>query len=202
MTSPRDAEFADFVAAREASLRRLAIALCQDWQRADDLVQTAVTKLYVYWPKAKAAASTDAYIRAIVVREFLTERRSSWSRRVRLTSQLPDPPGFGTDVEASLDMQAAIASLPPRQRATLVLRFYCDLSVEETAQVLGCTPGTVKSQTAKALSALRRALGPDAEYAPAAATRPRSRTMLSSYVARRMRTSRPFQDVRACGHSA
>jgi RNA polymerase sigma-70 factor (sigma-E family) len=162
MTTSRDAEFADFVAAREASLRRLAILLCQDWHRADDLVQAAITKLYVHWPKAKAADSIDAYVRAIVVREYLEERRSSWVRRVTLTSQLPDGPAAGTDPETSLDMQAALAGLPPRQRATLVLRFYCDLPVEQAAQVMGCTPGTVKSQTAKALSSLRVALGPAA----------------------------------------
>jgi RNA polymerase sigma-70 factor (sigma-E family) len=163
MTQSRDDEFADFVATREASLRRLAILLCQDWHRADDLVQVAITKLYVHWPKAKAADSVDAYVRAIVVREFLDERRSSWIRRVTLTSQLPDRPAAGTDPETSLDMQAAIAGLPPRQRATLILRFYCDLSVEQAAQVLGCTPGTVKSQTAKALTSLRIAFSPNSD---------------------------------------
>jgi len=167
MTQPRDAEFADFVATREASLRRLAILLCQDWHRADDLVQAAITKLYVHWRKAKAADSMDAYVRAIVVREFLDERRSSWIRRVTLTSQLPDRAAAGLDTETSLDMRAALAGLPPRQHATLILRFYCDLSVEQTAQVLGCTSGTIKSQTAKALTSLRIALGPDADTADA-----------------------------------
>jgi RNA polymerase sigma-70 factor (sigma-E family) len=165
MTQPREAEFADFVATREASLRRLAIVLCQDWHRADDLVQVAITKLYMHWPKARAADNMDAYVRAIVVREFLEERRSSWIRRVTLTSQLPDRPAAGTDSETSLDMQTALAGLPPRQRATLVLRFYCDLPVEHAAQVLGCTPGTVKSQTAKALTSLRIALGANADTA-------------------------------------
>src|SRR6201988_940156 len=109
MTQSRDDEFADFVAPREASLRRLAILLCQDWHRADDLVQVAITKLYVHWPKAKAAGSMDGYVRAIVVREFRDERRSGWIRRVPLTSQLPDRPATTTDPETSLDMQAAIA---------------------------------------------------------------------------------------------
>jgi RNA polymerase sigma-70 factor (sigma-E family) len=170
MTQSRDTEFADYVATREASLRRLAILLCQDWHRADDLVQVAITKLYMHWPKAKAADSMDAYVRAIVVREFLDERRSSWIRRVTLTSQLPDLPATTTDPETSLDMQAAIAALPPRQRATLILRFYCDLSVEQAARVLGCTPGTVKSQTAKALTSLRIALSPNSDTTHADAT--------------------------------
>ena len=163
MTASRDAEFADFVAARESSLRRLAILLCHDWHEADDLVQAAITKLYVHWPRARAAGSIDAYVRAIVVREFLEQRRSSWVRRVTLTSELPDRPATGTDLEAELDVQAALAGLPPRQRATLVLRFYCDLSVEQAAQVLGCTQGTVKNQTSKALHSLRAVLGPSAE---------------------------------------
>jgi RNA polymerase sigma-70 factor (sigma-E family) len=167
MTDSRDAEFADFVATREASLRRLAILLCQDWHRADDLVQAAITKLYVHWPKARAADSIDAYVRAIVVREFLEERRSSWIRRVTLTSQVPDRQAASNDPETALDLQAAIAALPARQRATLVLRFYCDMPVEQAAQVLGCTQGTVKSQTAKALTSLRIALRPDADTAQA-----------------------------------
>lgn len=166
--SSRDAEFADFVATRMASLRRLAILLCHDWSRADDLVQGAITKLYVHWPKAKAADNIDAYVRAILVREFITDRGSSWVRRVTLTSQLPDAATAGPDAETSLDLQAAIASLPPRQRAVLVLRFYCDLPVDQAARVLECAPGTIKSQTAKALAALRTALGPGADLANAA----------------------------------
>ena len=113
------------------------------------------------WPKASAGTSTDAYARAIIVREFLTERRSGWIRRVTLGGQLPETTEAGHDSDAAMDMQAAMAGLPPRQRATLVLRFYCDLSVEQSAQVLGCSAGTVKSQTAKALATLRRILGPD-----------------------------------------
>lgn len=166
MTTTRDAEFADYVATRLTSLRRLAIVLCHDWYRADDLVQAAITKLYVHWPKARAADNIDAYVRAILVREFVTERGSSWVRRVTLTSQLPeDTAAVGPDAETSLDLRAAIASLPPRQRAVLVLRFYCDLPVDEAASVLQCAPGTIKSQTAKALGALRTALGPAADLA-------------------------------------
>jgi RNA polymerase sigma-70 factor (sigma-E family) len=160
MSSARDAEFAEYVAARLPSLRRLALLLCQDWHRADDLVQSAITRLYVSWPKAKAANSIDAYVRAIVVREFLTERRSAWMRRVTLSGVLPEGTASLGDAEAALDLRAAMRALPPRQRATVVLRFYLDLTVEQTAQILDCTPGTVKSQTAKALARLRSGLGP------------------------------------------
>lgn len=76
MTGRRDIEYSDYVSARLPSLRRLALLLCHDWQRADDLVQAAIVRLYVKWGKAAAADNTDAYVRTIVVREFLHEYRS------------------------------------------------------------------------------------------------------------------------------
>jgi RNA polymerase sigma-70 factor (sigma-E family) len=157
----REVEFADFASARLASLRRLAMLLSQDWQRADDLVQAALIKLYVKWPRAVAADNIDAYARAIVVREFLDERRSSWLTRVTLSDQPPDRQANPPDTDSAVDLQVAMSALTARQRATVVLRFYLDLNVDQTAQLLGCTRGTVKSQTAKALSALRRTLAPE-----------------------------------------
>jgi RNA polymerase sigma-70 factor (sigma-E family) len=158
--SSREAEFTDYVQARLPWLRRVAYLLCQDWQGADDLVQVAITRLYTHWGRARNAASIDAYARMVLIRTFLAERRSAWARRVTLSAAYADLPAAVADHDTRLDVRAALVSLPPRQRATLVLRFYCDLPVEETAKELGCTPGTVKSQTAKALSALRRALAP------------------------------------------
>jgi RNA polymerase sigma-70 factor (sigma-E family) len=163
VTASHDAEFSDYMSARLSSLRRLALLLCQDWHRADDLVQAAMTKLYLHWGRAVRADNIDAYVRGVVVREFIAERRTSWSRRVSLTDQPPEQPPLPRDQEGFLDLQAAVAKLPPRQRAVLVLRFYCDLSIDQSAEVLGCTPGTVKSQAAKALGSLRGALGRDAE---------------------------------------
>jgi RNA polymerase sigma-70 factor (sigma-E family) len=154
----RDVEYTEYVSARLPSLLRLAQLLCHDWQRADDLVQAAITRLYVRWARAAAADNLDAYVRTILFREFLHERRSGWASRVSLTSEVPDTPAAAADVDTALDLQA-VAALPPRQRATLVLRLYCDLSVDQSAQVLGCSAGTVKSQTARALSTLRSALG-------------------------------------------
>jgi len=156
----RDAEYTEYVQGRMQWLRRVAYLLCQDWQRADDLVQSAITSLYTQWGKARDAVSIDAYARTILVRCFISERRSAWSRRVTLVNEHLDAPGGSVDHDAQLDVQAALAALPPRQRATLVLRFYCDLPVEETARELGCSVGTVKSQTSKGLEALRHALGP------------------------------------------
>ena len=157
----RDADFTGFVESVVPSLRRLAYLLCHDWHRADDLVQATVTRVYVRWPGAAAADSPEAYVRAMLVREFLHERRTSWARRVDLTDEVPPQPAYPRDQDTAIDMEAALRRLAPRQRAVLVLRFHCDLSVEQTAALLGCSQGNVKSQTARALAALRRSLEPD-----------------------------------------
>ena len=155
-----DAEYCEYVAARLSSLRRLAVVLCDDPQRADDLLQAALTKLYVHWGRARAADHPDAYARTVLVHEFIHERRSPWVKRVSLVSRINDAPAPMVDHDVALDLRAAVAALPARQRATLVLRFYCDLNVDQCAAALGCSPGTVKSQTARALATVRRALGP------------------------------------------
>ena len=84
MRHTREAEYTDYVAARLDWLRRTAFLLCKDSQSADDLVQTAITRLYTHWSKARNAANLDAYTRTILVRVFLAERKSAWSRRVTL----------------------------------------------------------------------------------------------------------------------
>ena len=165
MTSRYDGQFADYITARLPALRRLAFLLCQDWHQADDLAQAAAIKAYTHWARAARADNTDAYINAILVREFLHERRSGWVRRVSLTEP-PESAASQADHDGSLDLRSAVSVLPPRQRAVLVLRFYCDLNTFQTAQALGCTPGTVKSQTSKALDSLRRAMGGAADAGP------------------------------------
>jgi RNA polymerase sigma-70 factor (sigma-E family) len=167
VSARRDEDFTGYVQARLAWLRRVAYLLCQDWQNADDLVQTAITSLYVHWRRARAMENIDGYARTILVRAFLSERRGGWARWVTVVGRLPDVPGAGPDPGDAFDVRAALAGLPPRQRATLVLRFYCDLNVDQAARVLGCSAGTVKSQTAKALASLRRALEPGTGAGPA-----------------------------------
>jgi RNA polymerase sigma-70 factor (sigma-E family) len=162
MNAGREPEFTEYVGARLPWLRRIAFLLCQDWSRADDLVQAAITSLYVHWGRARAVEHTDAYACTILVRVYLSEQRSGWMRRVSLSGRLPDRPGRAADHDAAINLRDALARVPPRQRATLVLRYYSDLTVEQTAKVLGCSAGTVKSQTAKGLIALRRALEPTA----------------------------------------
>jgi RNA polymerase sigma-70 factor (sigma-E family) len=157
----RDEEFTAYVTARMAWLRRVAYLLCQDWHRADDLVQSAITRLYVHWRRASAADNVDGYARTVLVRVFLAEQRGGWRQRVRVVERTPDVAAEPADHAGGVDLRAALAALPPRQRAAVVLRFYCDLSVEQTAGVLGCSAGTVKSQTARGLDALRRALEPE-----------------------------------------
>jgi RNA polymerase sigma-70 factor (sigma-E family) len=167
VTTQRDTTYSEYVEFRLPALRRLALLLCQDPHRADDLVQQAVIKVYVHWAKASAANNTDAYVNAILVREFLHERRSGWVRRVRVTDQLPETPILTADRDDLMDLQSAVAALPPGQRAVLVLRYYCDLNIDQTAAALGCSTGTVKSQTAKAIAALRGRLDGDATAAAA-----------------------------------
>ncbi|MGV9350957.1 SigE family RNA polymerase sigma factor [Streptomyces spiralis] len=157
----REAEFREFAGSRADWLRKVAFLLCSDCHRADDLVQETFTKLYVHWPRMRRVENPDGYARKVLVNTFLAEQRSSWQR---WRARHPDRPGTDsaappTDPEASLDLRQALAAIPPRQRATLVLRYYHDLSVEQTADVLGCSPGNVKSQTSRGLQALRRALG-------------------------------------------
>jgi RNA polymerase sigma-70 factor (sigma-E family) len=158
----RDAEYVEYVESRLTWLRRVAYLLCQDWHSADDLVQVTVTRLFTHWPRARRMDNVDGYVRTILFRTFLGERRSGWRRRVLLAASPPDAIAPGSDRDAVLDVREALATVPPRQRATLVLRYYCDLDVEQAAAALGCSAGTVKSQTAKGLAAMRRVLEPSA----------------------------------------
>jgi RNA polymerase sigma-70 factor (sigma-E family) len=153
----RDTEFAEYFASRAAVMRNTAYLLCHDWHLAEDLTQTAFTKLYLGWSRISRRDTLDNYTRTVLVRAFLDERRRPWRRERAI-----DPDGEVFDVAAHdpevaerLALQAALARVPPRQRAALVLRFFADLSVEETAQILGCSSGTVKSQTARGLDKLR-----------------------------------------------
>jgi RNA polymerase sigma-70 factor (sigma-E family) len=169
----RDDEFTAFVAARLQALRWVAYLLCQDWHHADDLVQVTITRLYVHWHRVRVMDHPEAFARTILVRTFISERRSGWARKVRLPGEIPDYPGVGPDHDDAIDVNAALAALPPRQRATLVLRFYCDQTVDQVAGVLGCSVGTVKSQTSKGLGSLRLALAP-ADPSELSARTPRS----------------------------
>ncbi len=155
MRRAEEDEYRRYVVARMDRLRRTAYLLCHDWHTADDLVAVTLGKLYRHWRRAQGAEHPDAYVRAILVRSWLDERRRPW-RREQATDDLP----VGA-VEARPDLGdratllGLLAGLTARRRAAVVLRFYFDLSVEETAELLGCSAGTVKSLTARGLGAMR-----------------------------------------------
>lgn len=158
----RDSEFGEYFAARAHALRATAYLLCGDWHRAEDITQVAMTKLYLAWPRLRDHG-IDAYARKVVVRTFLAENRRLWRKREHLTHEPPELGAIGNgtaDADRRLLLEAALAVVPPRQRAVLVLRYWYDLSVEDTAEVLDCSPGTVKSQAARGIAALRKRLGP------------------------------------------
>lgn len=154
-----DAEFESYVAGAQARLLRTAYLLVGDQASAEDLVQTALAKLYLGWNKVQKRESLDGYVRRIMVNEHINWWRRAWRRNEHSVEAVPerpyDDPGHQTDVVEREDLWALVQTLPPRQRAAVVLRFYEDLSEAETARVLGCSLGTVKSQTSRALAGLR-----------------------------------------------
>ncbi|MEV0131111.1 SigE family RNA polymerase sigma factor [Dactylosporangium sp. NPDC050688] len=151
-----DDEFHAFVAERLDRWRRSAYLLCGDWHLADDLVSQALVKLHRSWSKVRSADNVDAYAQKVLTRCWLTERGRRW-RHLEQTHSDPPPRSYLPDdrVVDRLPLADLLRSLGPRQRAVLILRFYLDHSVEETAEILGVSPGTVKSQSARALEQLR-----------------------------------------------
>ncbi|MBO0867037.1 MAG: SigE family RNA polymerase sigma factor [Micromonosporaceae bacterium] len=153
--------FREYAAGRLDRLRRTAYLLCGDWHAADDLASTVLVKLLRHWRRISTVDDLDGYVRRMLLRAWLDERRRPW-RREHPTAELPEPaapadPGGRDDggVVNRVTLVTHLAMLPPRRRAVLVLRFFEDLSVEQTAEVLGCSTGTVKSQTARALETMR-----------------------------------------------
>jgi RNA polymerase sigma-70 factor (sigma-E family) len=150
-------EFRDFVSARFGSLRKLAYMACGDWHIAEDAVANAMAKLYPRWGRLE---QPDRYVQTMVFRAAVDETRRPWRRERSASHALPDvvqrDPSDATDER--MRVLAALRAVPPRQRAALVLRFYQGLSVEETALVLDCRTGTVKSQTLRGLNRLRELL--------------------------------------------
>lgn len=159
MRADDEAEFRSFAASNMRALRRTAFLLCGDWHHADDVVQNVLTKLYSNWPKIQHRENVGAYVRKMVVRAtFERRRRFSWHREVSFAQPPETPTADEPHVEDCVVLLSALAKIPPRQRAVLTLRFWDDLDVAQTASILGCTEGTVKSQTARGLSALRALL--------------------------------------------
>ncbi|WP_193610389.1 SigE family RNA polymerase sigma factor [Nocardioides lijunqiniae] len=159
----RDDEFAEFVGAHRStlvSMGRLLTAGDHAW--AEDLVQTSLTKLYVSWARVRRADNPLGYARTTLTHAFVDETRRAYRRRELVAEDAHSTVGelqTAPDVDLRRDVLTALAGLAPRQRAVVVLRHWLDLDVAETARLLDCTEGTVKSQNAKALAHLRDALG-------------------------------------------
>jgi RNA polymerase sigma-70 factor (sigma-E family) len=151
-------EFIGFAEACRPALRRTAYLMCGDWDWAADITQEALTRVYVAWPRLDQDRGLRAYARRAVVSVAIEQKRKRSSRETPVADVggpvVEDPSGQVVD---RLFLLAVLAELPPRQRACVVLRFYEDLSVEAVAEALGCRAGTVKSQTARGLDALRAA---------------------------------------------
>jgi RNA polymerase sigma-70 factor (sigma-E family) len=154
--SERDAEFAAYMQARQSKLLRVAYLLTGDQHVAEDLVQTSLAKLYLSWDKVRDRDSVDAYVRRVLVNENNSLWRRPWKRREYATDVLPDAHASDTYDEGDRDaLWELVQTLPRKARAVLVLRFYEEMSEAETADVLGISVGTVKSQTSRALATLR-----------------------------------------------
>lgn len=172
-----DPEFEVYARHRADALVRTAVFLTGDRHGAEDLVQTALVRTARRWRQARQ--NPDAYTRAVLVN--LT--RDRWRRAGRRVAEVPlvvgrpehdpaDPTSPSSRMEVHDEILAALRQLPARQRATVVLRFWEGLSVAETAALLGCSEGTVKSTTSRALDRLRRVLDPDGERSPITAAGP------------------------------
>ena len=149
--------FVEFAEAARGRLRRTAYLMCGDWDQASDHVQEGLIRVYVAWPRLTRAGREYAYARKAVVSAFLDHSRRRSSTEV--PTEHDGDVSSGQDVAESVALRSALmsalAGLPQRQRACVVLRYFDDLSVADTASALGCSEGTVKSQTSRALDSLR-----------------------------------------------
>jgi RNA polymerase sigma-70 factor (sigma-E family) len=169
--SDHEREFVEFVAGRQAALLRFAYLVCGHRQTAEDVVQTALVKTYLVWGRLRDRGALDGYVRRAIVNEHISLLRRPWKRRERASEGLSTPvPENGAEtaaVEDRLDHETRtvlfdlVRELPPRQRAAVVLRYYEGFTEPETAAVLGCSVGTVKSQTSRALQTLRSRMSDD-----------------------------------------
>ncbi|HEY3529890.1 MAG TPA: SigE family RNA polymerase sigma factor [Nocardioides sp.] len=156
----RDEEFVQYVAAYRGGFMRAARLLTAgDDAGAEDLVQSTLTSLYMAWPRVARADNPAAYGYASLTNTFLKEQRRAHRRREVVTDRALETVVDRVDVETNSLILEALRQLAPRQRAVIVLRHFLEYDVAGTAQLLGCSQGTVKSQNSKALTRLRELLG-------------------------------------------
>jgi RNA polymerase sigma-70 factor (sigma-E family) len=170
---PPGTDFASFVTSRGTALLKTAYLLTGDQHLAEDLVQIALARTHLAWRRLHAAGNAEAYARKIMYNQQV----SWWRRRQRgsevATGELPERPSVDAldGATARLMLRGALRRLTPKQRAVVVLRFYEDLSERDTAEALGCSVGTVKSQTVRALTRLRQLAPELAEFGHEEASR-------------------------------
>jgi len=159
----RDAEFTAYLHARQPSLLRTAYLLTGDRHQAEDVLQTSLAKLYLAWDKVRDRDSVDAYVRRIMVNENNSLWRRGWKRREYATEVIPEGSPHLDDYDdgRGAALWDVVRTLPPKARAVVVLRYYEQLSEAETADVLGISVGTVKSQCSRAIAALRERVPAD-----------------------------------------
>ncbi|MFF7994453.1 SigE family RNA polymerase sigma factor [Kitasatospora xanthocidica] len=159
MKSAQEAAYVEFVAARAKALYRSAYVLAAgDTHLAEDLVQETLGRVYVHWKRVSGADSPEAYAQTVLVRTFLSLRRRR-STTERPTGDLPDGAASGPDTALRLTLLDALGQLPPRDRAVLLLRYWEDRSIEETAGMLRLSSSAVRSQGTRALARARALLG-------------------------------------------
>ena len=158
LVTSHEQEFVEFAAASAPRLRRAAFLLCGDWHTAEDLAQTALANVFVSWRKVQRQDAAYAYATRTLFNCYLADKRLRRSTEIA-TGQLPDCPAVLPAPETRMVVLDALATLPPRSRAVVVLRYWADLSVDQSAEVLGCSPGTVKTLGARARDKLRAVLG-------------------------------------------
>jgi RNA polymerase sigma-70 factor (sigma-E family) len=155
----RDREFVEFARAQATGLRRTAYLLCHDWHLAQDLTQIALAKMYVAWNRLDTLANPGAYARKTLLRAFLDHQRKRSSRETAL--ELAPETTVDAGPELRLTLLDALAELPPRDRAIVVLRYWEDHSIDTVAALLGVSVSVVKSQSMRSLARLRELLGED-----------------------------------------
>jgi RNA polymerase sigma-70 factor (sigma-E family) len=151
-------EFIEFAAAVGPRLRRTAYLLCGDWHAAQDLTQTALAKVFVAWHRINSGEGAYAYAHRTLVNCYLAARRKGRGAEFPVGG-VPDRPSGPETTELRIVLLEALASLTPKARAVLVLRYWEDRSVDQVAAMLGCSAGNVKSQSSRALDKLRMLLG-------------------------------------------
>jgi RNA polymerase sigma-70 factor (sigma-E family) len=152
-----DDDFARFAEAAFPRLRRTAYLLCGDWYTAEDLAQIALAKVFVSWRRILRSDAADAYARKTLLNAFLADSKRKRHTEV-LAGAVPDRPVELPGPELRLAVMQALAALPPKARAVVILRYWEDMSIEQAAAALGCSAGTVQSQSARALAKLRSLL--------------------------------------------